>query len=68
LVRASRTSSSLNGLMMAVTNFMKNDNSNRQNALHNPNLTRFPARGQLHKKGAAQSTPAEDLGLRNPCR
>jgi hypothetical protein len=28
------------------------DNSNRQNAPHNQNLTRFPARRQLHKQGA----------------
>src|SRR4029077_7173191 len=28
------------------------DNSNRQNALHNQNLIRFLARRQLHKRGA----------------
>jgi hypothetical protein len=38
------------------------DNSNRQNAPHNQNLTRFPARRQLHKQGAVL---ADDDGVTN---
>jgi AraC-like DNA-binding protein len=43
------------GIQVAGTSVERrkaDDNSNRQNPPHNQNLTRFPARRQLHKQGA----------------
>jgi len=47
-----RISASVQVAGTSVDRRKADDNSNRQNAPHNENLTRFPARRQLHKQSA----------------